>query len=413
MPNGDIEVAVIGGGAAGIAAARRLGDAGVDCLIVEARPRLGGRAWTVAGPEGTTLDLGCGWLHSADRNPWVPIAEAQGLTIDKTPPPWTRPSLTAGFPPDEQRAFRAAMDAFHERVGEVARAGNDVVAAALEPGNRWNGLIGAVTTFISGAEPDYVSARDFDNYQNTEVNWRVVEGYGAAIVKHGAGVPATLDCAVRRIDHGGKRLKIETAKGTIAADRAIVTLPTAVLAHMESLFAPALPAKTQAALNLPLGLADKLFMALDKPEEFASGSRLFGAKDRTATAAYHLRPFGRAQIEAYFGGSNARELEAQGDAAFFDFAVAELSAMLGGDFARRVTPISIHRWGLDPFAQGSYSYALPGMAASRAVLAAPVDDRLFFAGEACSKGDFSTAHGGYITGLAAATQAIAPRQGKQ
>jgi monoamine oxidase len=412
MPASDIEVAIIGGGAAGIAAARHLHDAGVACRIIEARPRLGGRAWTVAGPGGSALDLGCGWLHSADRNPWVPIAEAEGFTIDRTPPPWTKPSINPGFPPDEQRAFSAAMEAFHERVGEVARAGNDVVAAALKPGDRWNGLIGAVTTFISGAEPELISARDFDNYASTDVNWRVKEGYGATIVRHGEGVPVTLGCPATRIDRSGKRLRIETAEGTVIADRAIVTLPTTVLAAMEDLFAPALPEKIDAARVLPLGLDDKLFIALDKAEEFESGSRLFGAKDRTATAAYHVRPFGRAQIEAYFGGANARALEAQGEGAFFDFATAELGAMFGSAFAKRLKPIRMHRWGADPFARGAYSYALPGMAERRAVLAAPVDGRLFFAGEACSRDDFSTAHGALRTGLAAAGQVIAARAGK-
>jgi monoamine oxidase len=62
----DTEVAIIGGGAAGVAAGRHLHDAGIDCLIVEARDRLGGRAFT-ASPAGHAIDLGCGWLHSADK----------------------------------------------------------------------------------------------------------------------------------------------------------------------------------------------------------------------------------------------------------------------------------------------------------------------------------------------------------
>jgi monoamine oxidase len=111
-------------------------------------------------------------------------------------------------------------------------------------------------------------------------------------------------------------------------------------------------------------------------------------------------------IECYFGGALASELEAGGAAAFFAFARAELVGLYGGDFARRVAPLALHGWSGDPFARGAYSYVLPGRADDRAVLAAPVDERLFFAGEACSRDDFSTAHGAYLTGIAAAEQAI-------
>lgn len=106
MANNETEVAIIGGGAAGIAAGRRLRANGVDCFLFEARQRLGGRAWTV-DEGGYALDLGCGWLHSADRNPWVTVAQEQGRTIDKTPPAWTRPSLQIRFPLAEQQEYGA------------------------------------------------------------------------------------------------------------------------------------------------------------------------------------------------------------------------------------------------------------------------------------------------------------------
>ena len=407
MAERDFETVVIGGGAAGIAAARRLQQAGVKCVIVEARSRLGGRAWTIADASGHALDLGCGWLHSADRNPWVAVAEEQKRTIDKTRPPWARSALPHGFPEDAQREFRKAQEDFFKRVGERAKRDPDVPAAALlAPDCRWNNLISAIGTYISGAELDRVSARDFDNYDDTGVNWRIVEGYGATIAKCGEGVPAILDCPVQRIDHQSKRLRIETPQGAIIADRAIVTLPTSVLAATEQLFAPGLPDKIEAARGLPLGLADKLYLSLEGAEEFDKDSRLFGATDQSATATYHMRPFGRPLIEAYFGGRLAADLEAGGASAFFEFAVSELTRQLGNEFAGRVKPIHVHRWGADPFARGSYSYALPGKADCRATLAAPVDGRLFFAGEACSHDDFSTAHGGWITGVIAADQAI-------
>ena len=202
---------------------------------------------------------------------------------------------------------------------------------------------------------------------------------------------------------------METSQGIVAADQAIVTLPSTVLAESEKLFSPGLLEKTEAAQELPLGLADKLFLSLADPEEFEKDSRMFGATDRTATATYHFRPFGHPQIEAYFGGRLARELEAAGEHAFCDFALSQLTDLLGSTFRERVKPIRIHRWGSDPYSRGSYSYARPGMTDCRKTLAAPVDDRLFFAGEACSPHDFSTAHGGWITGVAAADQALSVR----
>ena len=410
MPGSDVEVVVVGGGAAGIAAARRLRDVAVDCLLVEARGRLGGRAFTVK-EAGFALDLGCGWLHSADRNPWAGIAAGQGLSIDKSPPPWMRSGPAIGFPPEQRKEFNETLEQFFARLEQLGQGDSDAPAStAFEPGNRWNALIDALSTYISGAEWDRISARDFYNYDDTSINWRIVEGLGTAVKGYGADLSVKLDCPVGRIDHGGKRLRIETAHGAIAADRVIIAVPTSLLAAEEISFAPALPEKIKAAAGLPLGLDDKLYMSLDGAEEFGNDSRVFGHTDRTATAAYHLRPFGRPLIEGYFGGNCAAELERQGDGAFFDFAVSELVGVFGSGFAGRIKPISIHCWGRDPFARGAYSYALPGFADCRAALAAPIDGRLFFAGEACSTHDYSTAHGAWHTGVAAAEQVLAARR---
>ena len=407
MANGDVEVAVIGGGAAGIGAARRLADAGVKALILEARDRLGGRAWTIAA-GGFPIDLGCGWLHSAKRNPWTAIAEAQRRTIDRTPPPWARPASQPRMTVEEARQFHDALWGLHERAEALAENEPDrSLADLLEPGGQWNALLDAISGYYSGAELARVSARDLGRYADDGVNWRIAEGYGATIVAHAAGLDVALDSVVTRIDHGGRRIRVETTRGVVEADAAIVTLPSALIAADEKLFAPALPDKTRAAAGLPLGHDDKLFLSFADAEAFESETRAFGDPRRVDTASYQLRPFGRPMIECYFGGALAAELEKGGEAAFFAFARAELVGLYGGDFARRVAPLALHGWSGDPFARGAYSYALPGRADDRAALAAPVDGRLFFAGEACSREDFSTAHGAYLTGIAAAEQAIA------
>ena len=299
MAESDVEVVIVGGGAAGVAAAKRLTEASISCLLVEARPRLGGRAWTVHDASGHALDLGCGWLHSADRNPWVGVAQQQGFAIDQTPPPWmNKQPLEVNFSRADYDEFRHAFGAFYERVEEMGGRATDAPAStALEPGNRWNPLIEAMSTYISGAELERVSLKDLDNYHNTAINWRVVEGYGTLISAYGAALPVMLDCPVSGIDHTSKRLQIQTGKGSIAADQAIVTVPSAILAAERIRFTPAVPDKIEAARGLPLGLADKLFMSLDAAEEFPPSVRVFGHKDRTATAGYHIRPFGWPMIE--------------------------------------------------------------------------------------------------------------------
>jgi len=399
----EVDVIVIGAGAAGVAAARRL-DGALSVVVLEARSRVGGRAWTLTH-GGLPLDLGCGWLHSADENEWAGIAKTLGFDIDPTPPPWSRRAHQLNFSAADQEDFSNAWDRFDDRVRDAGREGRDRAAAELlEPAGRWNGLLDALSTYVNGVELDRLSVQDFARYRNTGVNWRVAKGYGALIEAHAAPLDVRLDCPAALIDHAGPRLHVTTPRGTLAASAVIVTVPPTLIADGTLRFAPALPAKQKAAAALPLGLADKVFLGVDQPDALPVQTRLFGATDRTATGSYHLRPFGAPLIEGYFGGKLARELE-QHDG-FAAFAIDQLAALLGNDMRKRLHPIAASAWARDPWALGSYSHADIGCADLRAVLAAPVDDRLFFAGEACSIHDYSTAHGAYRSGVAAAEQVL-------
>jgi monoamine oxidase len=407
FPSRDVDVAVIGAGAAGIAAGRRLAEAGVNFVLLEARSRVGGRAWTKTA-RGFPLDLGCGWLHSGDRNPWTQIAEHSGFTIDRTPAPWTADKHDQSFTEDEYRDYRAAAAAFYARLDAAGEEERDRPASDfLEPGGRWNALLNAISTYANGAELELISVRDFAHYADDNVNWRVREGYGAMIAACGAALPVVLDCPVGDIDHSGTALKIETPCGMLNAKVAIVTLPTALLAREAIRFNPLLPEKLNAAAGLPLGLADKVVLSIDRPDEIPPESRVFGRTDRTGTGAYHLRPFGRPVIEGFFGGRLARELEQEGEGALARFAIKELVGQFGNGMRPRLRPLIATGWSKERYSQGSYSHALPGNAGLREILARPVDNRLFFAGEACSAESFSTAHGAYETGIAEAEAALA------
>jgi monoamine oxidase len=177
----EVDVAIIGAGAAGLAAASALATAPLNVVVLEAQDRIGGRAHTVSR-AGLPLDLGCEWLHSADRNPLVAAIAASGLTIDKTPPPWANPEATVNFGAAERQAYGDAFAAFDERVEAAAREPADRPASdLLEPGGRWNPLLNAFSAYYNGAEFDQVSVKDYAAYDDSEVNWRVAEGYGAAI----------------------------------------------------------------------------------------------------------------------------------------------------------------------------------------------------------------------------------------
>lgn len=403
----DVDVVVVGAGAAGIAAGRRLSTAGVRFVVLEARERIGGRAHTVTDAAPFPIDLGCGWLHSADRNPFVPLAEDLGLRIDRHRPTWGSQAGDRGFPAAAQARFQATMAAFFAGIEAYDEDGPDRTGTTLVPPDApFAALVDAVSTYVNGVELDRLSVRDVSRYADTQVNWRVPDGYGTLIARLAAGLPIATGCPVTAIDHGRRRIRVETAAGAVDAAAVIVTVPTSLLSAETIAFVPALPEKTAAAAGVPLGLADKVHLTIDRPEDLEPG-HLFGRIDRAATGSYHVRPLGKPAIEGYFGGRFAAELEAAGPEAMAALAIEELAGLYGHAIRDRLTPVAATAWGRDPWSRGSYSAALPGHADERAVLAAPVDDRLFFAGEATSRHDFSTAHGAWRTGLAAADAALA------
>jgi monoamine oxidase len=411
-----VDVAIIGAGAAGLGAANALKNSGLSVLVLEARDRVGGRAHTIMASPDVTFDVGCGWLHSADQNSFVKIAEDLNFEINKSLPPWRERAYGRAFPQDDRDDFIRALDAFYDRAEKAAleaeQSGRDVPASLfLEPGNRWNPMIDAISTYINGCELDQVSILDMDAYEDTDLNWRIRRGYGTLIAAYGASCPLAFNCQVTLIDHSARRVRIDTSLGTLTADKVIVTVPTNLIADEAIRFHPALPAKVDAARGLPLGLADKVTLALDEPEALPTEGNLRAATMRTAMGTYHLRPFGQPCIEGFFGGRFAQSLEDAGEGALAAASIDEIVSILGNDFRSKLRPLAESRWAHDPFARGSYSHALPGHAGDRAILAAPVDGRLFFAGEATSPEFFSTAHGARDSGEQAAGEVMAATAG--
>jgi len=399
---------VIGGGAAGIAAARTLHEAGHDVLLIEAADRLGGRARSARLPTGHVVDHGCGWLHSAKRNPWTAIAERAGFTIDRRSPNWQVQWNDLGFPPDEKRASGEAYARFEEAAMAALDGPDRLLSDFVAADDPWRPMIDAISGYANGASLTQVSLHDWAAYENaaTDDNWAVVEGYGTVIVNHAGDVPVRTGVTASRIDHRGKTIRVETSRGTLEADHVVIAVPTTVLAEGKLTFDPPLPAKQEASAALPLGIADKVFLSVEGPLPWPAHAHLTGNPHSPCTASHRLSPFGWPIIESFFGGPCAEALEEDGAAA--QFAIDELVRLLGSDWRRRLTPLDATRWRHAPLIGGSYSHAKVGHTKARQALAQPVDNRLFFAGEACSRDDFSTAHGAYETGVAAARLILHP-----
>src|SRR5262245_24433572 len=215
------DVVILGAGAAGIGAGRRLAQAGVSFVLLEARARIGGRTLTMV--REAPLDLGAGWLHSGDRNVLAALAEKAGFEIDRTAAPWRQRTAAPGMSEAERGGFGEAFARFEQRIeAEAESDGVNPASQYLEPGARWNALLNAVFTYISGAALEQIDARDYARYEDTGVNWRVAAGYGALVAALGAGLPVRLETQAHGVDHSGALLRIDTLRGPVEARAAII-----------------------------------------------------------------------------------------------------------------------------------------------------------------------------------------------
>ena len=406
MPS-EFDVVIVGAGAAGVGAARRLAGTSLSTLLIEASGRVGGRAFT-QNIGGMPLDLGCGWLHSAERNPWTQIAEVSGFKIERAAPAWREQYRDLGFTAAEQEEAEKSWQEWRDRLAATPFA-SDRASDALTQHSRWKAYAQSLSGYVNGAALENLSIADYLAYDRaaSENNWRLRDGYGALVAASLPMLPLRLSTPVTAIDHGGKTVRIETRAGALSARAVILTVSTNVLASGAIRFEPALDAKLHAAACLPLGFANKFFLAVDEGAPFEVETHLLGDPRKAETGSYYIRPLGRPVIECFFGGPGARALEQAGVDAAFELAKDELASLFGHGIRPALKALAGMSWGMIDGIGGAYSHALPGESRRRDELAAPLDEKLFFAGEATHSFDFSTAHGAYESGVRAAEEALA------
>ncbi len=409
----DVDVAIVGAGAAGLGAARTLTALGKTFVLLEASHRIGGRGYTEEILPGVPFDLGCHWMHSASLNPFVGFADKFGLI-------YTKDGFERGVHCDgawiTDEDF-ADLEEFHERqqarMQEIAASDDDCsIFEATEREHRWTPLFDYFCSLDASLDVDQISATDSLAYNDTDENWPLKDGYGTLLSRVGAEVPVSLNSAVRSIDWSGNRVILETAKGTVTAGRVLLTVSNGILAAGDIRFTPDLPDwKHEAVAGLPLGNYNRIGLAFDRDvfgPDASSGFTTDVLDD--VPMAFSIRPFGYDYVVGITSGRFADWLERAGQQASIDYVEKKLQAVYGTDITKHVTASIVTAWGGDPWVRGAYSVALPGQAHQRRRLAEPLEDRIHFAGEATSSEFYATAHGAYLSGVSAA-EAIAASMG--
>lgn len=416
----DVDVVIVGAGAAGLAAGRSLQARGLRAVILEASGRIGGRAWTTHPPElgGVWFDMGAIWLHAAERNPLVPLARAANETLLNSAGLRSERDFIGSRPasPAEIADHDDAPRRFEEAADRLLAKGDTALAAVARSlsGDPWALTVEAWEgPVICAADADRFSLLDWKTNALSGSNLVPDGGIGAFIARHlGEGLDVRLHTPATAIAWAGPggAVRVSTPSGTLRAGACIVTVSTGVLAAGAPRFDPALPDHVRDALHgLPMGLAVKVVLRatgpdrLDLPTHCALDHQV--GKSGEPFMIFQCWPYGRDYVQGWIGGSPAWELAREGDRAAGDFAVAELRRMLGGRVDRLFAGGAslVTHWDADPLVRGVYSYPPPGHAGARAALAEPLSDgRLVFAGEACHVGLAGTVGGAWLSGEHAA-----------
>jgi monoamine oxidase len=407
----EADIVVIGAGAAGIAAARRIMAANRKVIVVEAAGQIGGRCLTDTTTFDVPFDRGARWMHNPDTNPMIKLARNAGLDIAAAPLGQKfrigRRNARAG----ETEEFLAALVRANRAIDDASRGKADIPCASALPKDLgdWAGT----AEFVLGANAIGKDLRDvsvIDKVRAPERNSAPIacrQGLGTLIARLGEQVPLALSTPANHISWSGRDVAVETPAGKIAARAAIITVSSNVLAAGNIKFTPDIPKRQlEAAAKLGLGSYDRIALQLPgNPLGLARDDVIIEQSNSTRTALLFANMGGSSLCSIEVAGSFGRDLSSQGEPAMVAFAVEWLSRLFGSDVAAAVKKSSTTRWNAAPFALGAMSVALPGGQPSRKILAEPIGC-MFLAGEASHETLWGTVDGAWESGERAAEAAL-------
>ena len=404
----EADIVVIGAGAAGIAAARRIMAANRKVIVVEAASQIGGRCQTDSSTFDVPFDRGARWMHNPETNPMIKLARAAGLEITTAPSGQKIRIGRRNARPGETEEFLAALVRANRAIDDASRK-SDISCAAVLPKDLgdWAGtaefLLGAN---FAGKDLKDVSVVDKARAQDRNAAIACRQGLGTLIARLGEPIPVSLSTPANRISWGSRDVMVETPAGKIVARAAVITVSSNVLAAGNIKFDPDIPKRTlDAAAKLSLGSYDRIALQMPgNPLGLGRDDIIIEQSTSTRTALLFANMGASSLCSIDVAGSFGRDLSAQGEQAMVAFAVEWLTKLFGSD-AAAVKKSSATRWNAAPFALGAMSVAAPGTQPSRKILSEPIGC-MYVAGEATHETLWGTIDGAWESGERAAEAAL-------
>ena len=443
----DYDVLVIGAGAAGLAAARVLSDHGFSLALLEARDRIGGRMFTTRPADsGLPVELGAEFVHGRAPETFE-IVRAAGLTIcELDGSTWSSSGDRLSAIDDESSGdgMGTILQALSTWQGED-QSFQSFIDERFS-GKRWAEARRSTSRYVEGfdaAETDQVSVRWLAQTEAAsasiegERRFRLIDGYDRLLwwLRMGLRPERTtllLNTVVQTIQwsRGQVEVSARSALGTalepFTARAAVITLPLGVLAAPPDApgaiqFSPDVPGKRAAIRRLAMGHVVKVVLLFRAPfwengardlPHMARLSFLF-SDDTVMPTWWTSYPLLTPMLTGWVGGPRATKLAHHSDEAIAGQALEALARVLHvrrGTLEAQLDAWHLHNWSIDPYACGGYSYVRVGGMDAPGLLGAPVEDTLYFAGEATSTdGHTGLVHGALATGRRAANEIIAAR----
>lgn len=405
----EADIVVIGAGAAGIAAARRIQVANRKVIVVEASGQIGGRCATDTTSFDAPFDRGARWLHTPETNAVVKLARPAGIDVAPSPPSQKLRIGRRNARASETEDLLATLVRANRAIDDAARRGDISSAAALpkDLGDWTSTTDFLLGPYATGKDLKDLSTLDLSRAQDRAIDVATRQGLGVLMARLADTVPLALSTPVTRVMWSGRDVGVETASGRIAARAVIITASSNALSSGVIKFTPDLPKRQlDAAARLSLGSYDRVALQMaGNPLGLGRDELMVEQSTGPRTGVLLANIGGSSLCTVDVAGAFGRDLAGQGEAAMVAFAVEWLTKLFGSDIKAAVKSSKTTRWNASPFVLGAMSGAAPGGQASRRVLAEPMGN-LFLAGEATHETLWGTVDGAWESGERAAEAAL-------